>query len=115
MYYMPLKRNRISSNIHVDGYGDALKSMGSRRFAVKGDPYSEYNTYGLEWNENEYTFYINGVKTFSADWCGVCTVPEYMLLSVEHRGEDGNPKLDYLHGIDRSEFVVDYVRAYQYK
>ena len=115
MYYMSLKRNRVSSNIHVDGYGDALKSMGSRRFAVKGDPYSEYNSYGLEWNENEYTFYINGVKTFSADWCGVCTVPEYMLLSVEHRGKDGNAKLDYLHGIDRSEFIVDYVRAYQYK
>ena len=115
MYYMSIKRNRVSSNVHVDGYGDALKSMGSRRFAVKGDPYKEFNTYGLEWNEKEYTFYINGVKTFSTDWCGVSVVPEYLLLSVEVRGKDGKPANDSLFGIDASEFIVDYVRAYQYK
>ena len=115
MYYWSLKKNRVSSNIHVDGYGDALKSMGSRRFAVKGDPYKEFNAYGFEWNEDTYTFYINGVKTFSADWCGVSAVPEYLLLSVEVRGKDGAPLMDSLKGVDRSEFVVDYVRAYQYK
>ena len=115
MYYQSIKKNRVSSNVHVDGYGDALKSMGSRIFAVKGDPYSEFNTYGFEWNADSYTFYINGVKTFSATWGGVCAVPEYLLLSVEVRGKDGVPVTDSLRGIDTSAFVVDYVRAYQYK
>ncbi len=115
MYYQSIKKNRVSSNVHVDGYGDALKSMDSRIFAVKGNPYKEFNTYGFEWDEDSYTFYINGVKTFSTTFGGVCAVPEYLLLSVEVRGRDGVPVTDSLRGIESSEFVVDYVRAYQYK
>ena len=113
-YYTSKRPNTVSSNLHADGYGDAHISLGSKKFLVKGDPYAEYNTYGVEWNSDGYTFYINGVKSFSTDW-GVSRVPEFLILSVEIGGLDGVPAGDNLDGIDASEFVVDYVRAYQYK
>ena len=55
-----LMRDSVTHTIHFDGYGADHQStfLGSYK-AVK--PYSEFNTYGLEWNENECIFYINGV------------------------------------------------------
>ena len=38
-----------------------------------------------------------------------------MILPVETGGENGVPSCNYLEGIEESAFVVDYVRAYQYK
>ena len=114
-YYDSRRPNTVSSNIHIDGYGDKHQALGAHKYLVKGDPYSEFNTYGMEWNPEGYTFYINGVKSFSTSWGGVSTVPEFLILSVEVGGTNGVPSTDYLKGVDSSEFVVDYVRAYQYK
>ncbi len=115
LYYNERKPNTVSSNIHYDGYGAAHKAMGSKKFLVKGDPYAEFNTYGMAWDESGYTFYINGVESFSTDFGGVSTVPEFLILSVETGGENGKPSCDFLEGIDRSEYIVDYVRAYALK
>ena len=114
-YYGARKQNMVSSNIHIDGYNENHKALGSKKYLIKGDPYEEFNTYGLEWNSDGYTFYINGVKSFSTDWGGVSHVPEFMILSVEVGGENGVPSGNNLNGIAESAFVVDYVRAYQYK
>lgn len=115
MYFDKKNPNMVSSNLHIDGYKDAHQHLGSQKYLVKGDPYSEFNTYGVEWNERGYTFYINGKKSFSTDWGGVSQVPEFMILSVEVGGKDGVAETNLLDGIDNSAFVVDYVRAYQYK
>ena len=114
-YFGEKRQNKVSSNIHIDGYGEAHQSLGAKKFLVEGDPYSEFNTYGLEWNEKEYTFYINGKKSFSTKWGGVCAVPEFLILSVETSGKDGKASDSVsLDGVE-SDYVVDYVRAYQYK
>ena len=115
LYTQRKNPNMVSSNIHIDGYGDAHSAMGSKRFLLRGDPYAEFNTYGMEWNEDGYTFYINGKKSFSTDWGGVSAVPEWLILSVETGGKDGVPSCGILDGVESSEFVVDYVRAYAYK
>ena len=107
--------NMVSSNIHIDGYGDAHRALGSKKFLLHGNPYEEFNTYGMEWNEKEYTFYINGRKSFSTSWGGVSAVPEWLILSVETGGKDGVPSCGILDGVESSEFIVDYVRAYAYK
>ena len=107
--------NMVSSNIHIDGYGDAHRALGSKKFLLRGNPYEEFNTYGMEWNENGYTFYINGKKSFHTKWGGVSAVPEWLILSVETGGLDGVPSCDFLEGVESSEFIVDYVRAYTYK
>ncbi|MBO5934575.1 MAG: glycoside hydrolase family 16 protein [Clostridia bacterium] len=107
-------RNCVTSNLHFDGYNDAHQKMGARAFITPNNPYEEYNTYGLEWNEDEYIFYINGVETFRTNYGGVSQNPEYLILSVEMRGEDGIPSERENVPADSTEFIVDYVRVYQY-
>ena len=116
-----LENNLVTSNLHYGGY-----ELGHRYHNVAitkvNNPYKEYNTYGVEWNENGYTFYINGKETGHSRFGGVSRVPEYMLLSIEIDGDNGIPSHGWSGiitandpGALPAEFVVDYVRAYQYK
>ncbi len=114
-YEKTLFKNSVSSNLHYDGYDDAHQMMGAKAFLIKNNPYEEFNTYGLEWNENEYIFYINGVETFRTDFGGVSQNEEYLILSVEMRGENGIPAERKNAAAADAQFIVDYVKAYQYK
>lgn len=98
----------VYHTIHVDSYEEAHKSENQGSFYAD-DPYNKFNTYGVEWNEDGYIFYINGIETARTDFGGVCEVPLYLIISV---GVDDR--------IAESEYVptaltVDYVRCYQYK
>lgn len=115
-------RNSVSSAIHYDGYGDAHQSENVHWTKVMGsNPYEEFNTYALEWNEKEYIFYINGIEVGKSDFGGTSQVPENLILSVEVGGENAVP--DHSWAGDSIEtntepptdFIVDYVRVYQYK
>lgn len=121
-WHDPLYRNTTMHTIHIDGYGDAHDYKSSGNYRIGGDPYSEFHTYGVEWNENEYVFYIDGRETARTDFGGASQVEEYMLLSVEVGGADGVPAKSWAgacieeNGRDfTADFVVDYVRAYAYK
>ena len=107
--------NSITSNLHFDGYGDYHQKHGATKFRLKNNPYEEFNTYGLEWNENEYIFYINGVETFRTDFGGVSQNEEYLILSVEMKGENGIPSQRENAPGEEAQFIVDYVKVYQYK
>jgi len=107
--------NAVSSNLHFDGYDEAHQMMGAKEFLIKNNPYEEFNTYGLEWNENEYIFYINGKETFRTDFGGVSQNEEYLILSVEMRGENGIPSDRKNAPGEEARFIVDYVKVYQYK
>ena len=111
----------VIGGIHYDGYsGDHKGDSIGKWFA--NNPYEEFNTYGLEWNENEYIFYINGIECGRLSTGGVSRNPEYLILSCEVAGENGVAYADR-HGTGRislqpgetAEFIVDYVRAYRYK
>lgn len=114
----------VIGGIHYDGYGADSKGDSIGRIFVKNDPYKEYNTYGLEWNEDEYIFYLNGHVCGRISTGGVSDNPEFLLLSVEIAGSNGVADADR-HGTGKIgltpkknwpvEFVVDYVRCYQYK
>ena len=121
-WYKPLYRNTTKHTIHIDGYGDAHRSQGSDNYRISGDPYSEFHTYGVEWNEKEYIFYIDGKQTYRTDFGGASQVEEYMLLSVEVGGQNGVPAESWAGpSIEENgralvtDFVVDYVRTYAYK
>ena len=117
-------RDYISSNLHFDGYNDGHQYHHVATPLIQGDPYKEYNTYGVEWNPDEYIFYINGKEYARSSFGGVSQKPEYLLLSVEVAGDNGvpsyNPKAS--SGDIRTtpsenwpvDFRVDYVRCYQY-
>ena len=115
----------VVTGIHYDGYDSAThKGDSIGKFWIENDPYSEYNTYGVEWTPDEYIFYINGKETGRLSTGGVSDNPEYLLLSVEVAGHDGIADADR-HGTGKItktpaenwpvEFKVDYVRVYQYK
>ena len=114
-----LNNNLVTSNLHYGGYelGHRYKNVTITRV---NNPYAEFNTYGMEWNPDGYIFYVNGRETGRSSFGGVSEVPEYMLLSTEFDGVDGKPFHGW-SGIAKpdakdlpAEFIVDYVRAYQY-
>ncbi len=98
----------VYHTIHVDSYEEAHKSENQGSFYAD-DPYNKFNTYGVEWNEDGYIFYINGVETARTDFGGVCEVPLYLIISVGVN--DGITENEYVP----TALTVDYVRCYQYK
>ncbi len=112
--------NMVTSNLHYGGYqaGHRYKNVAVSR---PHNPYTEYNTYGVEWNEDGYIFYVNGKETGRSRFGGVSQTPEYLLLSVEIDGVAGKPFHGWsgkitrnAHGTFPADFIVDYVRVYQY-
>lgn len=116
-----IARRRISSNIHFDGYGEAHQSLNvCTPYLLLNNPYKEFNTYSVEWNEDEYIFYVNGVETGRTNFGGTSQVPEWMILSVEIGGENGVPEDTWAgpkiaDDTVVTDFIIDYVRVYQYK
>jgi len=108
------RRNSVSSAIHYGGYDGGLQSQGVARSYVHR-PYDTFHTYGVEWNENEYIFYIDGVETGRSSFGGVCQNELWLLLSVGggYSGWDGDIRKNKPGVI--TDWAVDYVRAYQYK
>ncbi|MBQ7542264.1 MAG: glycoside hydrolase family 16 protein [Clostridia bacterium] len=126
MYYKDHWRgmDAVIGGIHYDGYAADSKGDSIGKFFLQNDPYTQYNTYGLEWNKDEYIFYINDVECDRISTGGVSDNPEHLILSVEIAGKDGVADADR-HGTGKIthtpkrnwpvEFRVDYVRVYQYK
>ena len=104
------KRNAVTSAIHCNGGDDDPDKIDSKRLGkFRGnDIYNTYNTYGLEWTEDEYIFYINGVETTRSSFSkGVSQVPEEVIVSLEIPNNVGFGK-DY-----STSMVVDYVKIWQ--
>lgn len=140
--YHPFKKQK-NQNIHVihaDGYDDRLKSSKSPAFHVP-NMYDEFHTYSLLWDEDKYTFFIDGQKTwetthvYEGHEMGICKVPEYLFLSSEvagsmidgkaYPGKEKDPKTGKMKPFwcgnpsknkEKSyDFIVDYVRCYKRK
>ncbi len=111
----------VSTGIHFDGYGEESQGDSIGKYYVER-PYTQYNTYGVEWNEDEFIFYINGIETSRLSKGGVSQNPEFLILSCEVAGNNAVADSDR-HGTGKitltknwpAEFKVDYVRVYQYK
>ena len=104
----------VTSTVHCAGVDGATEGFQS---AMLGDfkannIYDEFNTYGLEWTEDEYIFYINGVETTRTSFGnGVSQVPEEVIVSLEIPGADKLENFD--KETYKTEFIVDYVKIYQ--
>ncbi|MBR3596389.1 MAG: glycoside hydrolase family 16 protein [Clostridia bacterium] len=123
-YYNYDDPDRVFGAIHWGGYGEGHQSISVTYKIDPVDPYHSYNTYGFKWNENEYIYYVNGEVTARVEKDRVVhsLVPHYIILSTEFSGSEGDAYTT--HGIGdmddngkdyRGEFIVDYVRVYQYK
>lgn len=103
----PWLEDKITQNLHWDGYGAAHKNAGGKVSTIPG--ISEgFHTFGLHWKSDEYVFYVDGKETWRTNAGGVSQVPQYMKLTEEigkWGGDIRKAKLpDY--------FTVDYVRVY---
>jgi len=100
-----LSKNSVGINVHVDGYGADLKSRQLGNWRVN-NLYTQMNTFGLLWTQEEYIFYVNGVEAVrSAFKDGVSRAPEYAIISLAIPLE---MDLSYT-----TEFVIDSVRILQ--
>ena len=98
--------DQVQHMIHWNGYGAAHKQTG-KEIKVAGIE-EGFHTFGLEWNENEYIFYVNGEETWRTTRA-VSQTPQYMILSAELTGF-GGPH-DHDHYPD--SVLFDYVRVYK--
>ncbi|MBO5422107.1 MAG: glycoside hydrolase family 16 protein, partial [Clostridia bacterium] len=107
-------KNSVSQTVHcagVDGVQEGFQSNNLGAF-YGNNIYKEYNTYGLEWTDEEYIFYINGVETRRTSFGnGVSEVPEEVIVSLEIPAEEELNKLD--KDSYKTEYIIDYVRIYQ--
>ncbi|HMR82138.1 MAG TPA: glycoside hydrolase family 16 protein [Niabella sp.] len=114
--YLATKNGHVVHNLHWNGYGEFHKTLGSGE--LKHGQLSGYHIYSLLWTPEEYTFYIDGEKTWSTK-DGISHVPEYVILSteIEDKGWAGNiPKGGYgSFDITKNKMFVDYIRVFQKK
>jgi len=103
----PWREDKITQNLHWDGYGKEHKSAGSGQITIPG--ISEgFHTFALHWTPEEYVFYVDGKETWRTSAGGVSQVPEYAKLT-EEIGKWGG---DITKATLPDYFVVDYVRVY---
>ena len=78
-------------------------------------PYTEddqYHTFGMDWNENGYTFYFDG-KVVSVSSTPVSHVEQFILLTTEIQGyRSDRPKTTWTEEEINDKFMVDYVRVF---
>ncbi|MBR3179191.1 MAG: glycoside hydrolase family 16 protein [Clostridia bacterium] len=77
--------NVVSSAIHYDACGsDQQKQTVCTPFLTDNDPYEEYNTYGVEWNEKEYIFYHRSRKNAPTSSSGEMNSGEGTIVDYNH-------------------------------
>ncbi len=106
--------NSVTSTVHcagVDGETEGIQSANLGTFKAN-NIYEEYNTYGLEWTEDEYIFYINGVETARTSFGnGVSQVEERPIISLVVPSSDKFDLMD--KETYNTQFTIDYVKIYQ--
>ena len=108
--YFDTRENRMAATEQMDGFDDDDEHLDKCSFSSIGnDIFHEYNTYGLEWTDNEYIFYINGIETGRTSFGnGVSTDAEELIVSLEI--PEAGITLDRS---EKTEFIVDYVKVWQ--
>lgn len=98
----------IYQTIHWDGYDTDHRSVTNHYY---GNPniYEGYHTFAVEWSESAYTFYVDGVKTWTTTAGGICTEPLYLKISAEVGTWGGDIKKAILP----DNMMVDYVKVYK--
>ncbi|MCK9223062.1 MAG: glycoside hydrolase family 16 protein [Limnochordia bacterium] len=101
------KQDRISHALHWDGYEEHHQSAGKTPY-IPGI-YDGFHIFALEWNEEEYIFYVDGQETWRTSAGGISQVPSWVQLTAtvgKWAGDIRNAKLP-------AQYIIDYVRVYE--
>lgn len=97
----------ISHALHWDGYEEDHQSA-DKSPHIPGI-YEGFHTFALEWNEDEYIFYVDDKETWRTSAGGVSEVPSFVQITAEVGGWGGNVENANLP----DQLMVDYVRVYE--
>ncbi|MBN8708413.1 MAG: DNRLRE domain-containing protein [Verrucomicrobia bacterium] len=102
-------QNSAYQTLHWDGYGVDHQSAGTglQNFTPTMDG---YHTYGVYWESGLMEFYVDGVKTYTFANSRACSVPCYILLSLQLGGWD--PANAPGSQVDNQLTQVDWVRVW---
>ena len=103
----------ISHYLHYAGYGEDRVSTPTGKGA-KGLDLDQYHTFAVNWDENGYTFYIDGVEEGHIEG-KVSHIPEFILFTTEvigYRTAAHRPTEEAKAAVGDT-FVVDYVRVFE--
>jgi len=102
----------VSHNNHWGGYGDDHQHIGSGDRKIEPTP-DGFHVFGLEWNENEYIYYIDGKESWRVTG-PVSHCEQFILVSTECMGyrQSDNPDPKLKKAVLPDAFIVDYVRVY---
>lgn len=81
-----------------------------------GDVVNEYHTYSLLWDEDWYTFYVDGIPVGRSNYGnGTSSSLEQLILSVEIGVSMPNPDDEDFEELTQktNEYYVDYIRIWQ--
>lgn len=99
-------------NAFTGGYGADCKRASTG--GIKNLDMSVFHRFGMLWDENGYTFYIDGREDGHIDQY-VSRRPQFILISTEvmgYRFEDHQPTAEAYEVIGKDAFTVDYVRVF---
>lgn len=98
-------------NAFTGGYGKDMKN--EHVGGMKGLDTSVYHRFGMLWDENGYTFYVDGKEDGHIS-THVSKRPEFILISTEpkgYRNADHLPTKEAYEAIG-DKFIVDYIRVF---
>jgi beta-glucanase (GH16 family) len=101
------KEDKIQHALHWDGYGEHHKSAGYAPY-IPGI-YEGFHTFALQWDEDEYIFYVDGEETWRTSAGGVSEVPSFLKVTAEVGTWAGDIRKAKLP----AQLIVDYVRVYE--
>ncbi len=101
----------VAHNIFTGGYG-----LDMQRHKIGGNltlDENEFHRFGVLWDENGYTFYVDGVEDGHISAC-VSKRPEFILISTEPNGyrHEGHQPTEEAYDAIGDTFLVDYVRVF---
>jgi len=105
-FFEDMGNDTITHAIHWN-YGPNMHSIGPKKSYLKGLS-KGFHTYGFEWTEEKYSFFIDGYK-FHEETRGVSKIEEYMILSMELPGE----LKSLAETVFPDVFIVDWVKVYK--
>jgi hypothetical protein len=107
IFEKPTLDNMVQQTIHWDCYDPQYHQSSARKVFLKG-VMEGWHTFSLLWTPEKYTYFVDGVKTWSHNYGGICEKPGELIISDEIGTWGGDIKKAELP----DSFLVDYVRVY---
>lgn len=105
-------KGAFQSAVHWDGYDSGHQSQ-SHSLTTPNIYDGEFHVFGFERSKGKYVFYVDGKKTWETTAAGLCSLPGYLMLSLEGTYSRGVGTEESLKKLQiPAEMEIDYVRVY---